>query len=75
MNKDLLACVFEESNVTYLSDLKFIKKDAIVDVLRNINISDYPIDEWKEFYLYIIGEETSCNTREEIKDELINNIT
>lgn len=74
MSVDLLAYVFEKSDVTYLSDLKFIKRESIVEILRDIKIADYPITDWKEFYLYIIGEETTCETREEIKKQLIYNM-
>lgn len=74
MNQDLLTYVFEKSNATYLSDLKFIRKDSIIDILKDVKIADYTIADWKEFYLYIVGKETTCETKEEIKEELICNM-
>lgn len=73
MNRDLLMYVFEESETDYLSDLKFIEKDTIINILKDIKTTDFSLDEWKEFYLYIIGEEVNCDDREEIKEKLIKN--
>lgn len=71
MNRDLLMYVFEESKTDYLSDLKFIEKDTIINILKDIKTTDFSIDDWKEFYLYIIGEDVNSDDREEIKEKLM----
>lgn len=71
MKQDLLTYIFEKSKMTYLSDLKFIKKEEIVSILEEINTDDFSINEWKELYLYLMQEDTVEKNSEDIKRSLL----
>ncbi|NBK98892.1 MAG: hypothetical protein EOM50_12890 [Erysipelotrichia bacterium] len=72
MRKDLLMYVFEKNNLTYLSDLKFMSKDVLLDSLDKIDTDNFSSEEWCELLFYITGKKCSCtNDAKEIKKQLI----
>lgn len=74
MKNDLLTTIFEKSNFTYLSDLKFAKGKKLVKIIDDIKIDDYSIEEWKELYMYLIEESIDIESKEVLKEELIKKI-
>lgn len=75
MDNDLLVKIFEESNYTYLSDLKFAKGDKLVKIIEDTEIDDFSIEQWKELYMYLIEEPTTVENKKVLKEELVKKIT
>lgn len=71
MGKDLLTYIYEQSDYTYLSDLKFVKSKTVANIIKNIDVNKFKLEEWNELYIYLIGNDSDLQDSQEIKNALI----
>lgn len=71
MGKDLLTYIYEQTDYTYLSDLKFVKSKTVANIIKNIDVNKFKLEEWNELYIYLIGNDSDLQDSQEIKNALI----
>lgn len=76
MKISLLEYIYNHSDVEFLSDLRvkgMIKKS--IPIIQNIRESQFSLDEWKYFYLYLTNHTLTASTINEAKESVIYWIT
>jgi len=66
-NEDLLDRLHRLTGSEYLSELKSpAYRETVLRELERIEVSDYPLHEWREALSYLFGAEAALNTEKDV---------
>lgn len=57
MVRELLSDIAREALPVCISDLKWMNAHKVVCAVDRVAAEDYPVSEWRDAYVYLLGEE------------------